>query len=116
MLAPPSWRSSDRRSSGRDEGVDRVRLALQLGNIMHQMPRPWVARARAVQPRLEGEPTRRQLTIELLAPAKFRRECPSNGRRVLLGRDVGERMRARGIRSRERGRRQRVGLVLPTCR
>src|SRR4029077_16069993 len=78
-LAPPSWRSSDGRGPGRDEGVDRVGPALQLGNVIHQMPRPWVARARAVQPGLEGESTRRQLTIELLAPTKFSCECMSNG-------------------------------------
>ena len=80
------------------------------------MPYAGVVGARTLESGVEGKSTRGKFTIELLAVAKLRGECPTNRRRVFLGRDVGEGMRARGIRGRERKPRERVGLPVPARR
>src|SRR5262249_32378011 len=109
---------SDRRGLTRgvvgDRRVDSVHLSAELREVCNQVPQSGAICSRALKRAIQDKSTRGELTIYPLAAAKFGCECSTNLWRIVLGRDVRKRVRARGVRSRERNRRERSGLPCPT--
>ena len=63
-----------------DHGVDRVGLALQLGDVRHQVSGAGVGGAIAVKPRVEGKAARRQFLVQLFPLVKLGGELAPHGR------------------------------------
>ena len=115
MIAVRSCASCPRIRAARDQGVDRIELPLEFGDVAYITARSRIPGARVVEMLLQGEPSASELLIQRLASPEFRCELPSELGWIFLGGKVGKRVGARGICRRKRGRREPIRFPLSPC-